>query len=139
MLGVSNQFGNPFGDNSPVQQMGNVGPIPFKLEGNKPKIETPPEASYPRGLNYYADYSGCGHWRMIWPEFIMNMNQAAVIHGTTCMVLDPRYYAGVKSVRVQRQASENQLQFAKFLKLPLLIPKLESVDKKSWQCVMRLL
>ena len=23
----------------------------------------------PRGLNFYADYSGCGHWRMIWPEF----------------------------------------------------------------------
>ena len=25
----------------------------------------PPETGLPRFLNYYADYSGCGHWRMI--------------------------------------------------------------------------
>ena len=27
----------------------------------------PPELDLPRALNYYADYSGCGFWRMIWP------------------------------------------------------------------------
>ena len=33
----------------------------------KKKIEMP-EANLPRAVNYYADYGGCGFWRMIWPE-----------------------------------------------------------------------
>ena len=45
-----------------------------------PKPEEPvlPELQVPRFLNYYADYSGCGHWRMIWPEQIMNAHNKAV-------------------------------------------------------------
>ena len=81
----------------------------------KPKPEQPPEASFDRAINYYADYSGCGHWRMIWPEHILNAHQKYVIHGTTMMVLDERYYANCTAVRVQRQATPAQLQFIKFL------------------------
>ena len=40
---------------------------------SRPKQNTrPPEADLPRSLNYYADYSGCGFWRMIWPELLLN-------------------------------------------------------------------
>lgn len=82
-------------------------------------IQQPPrpkELDLPRFLNYYADYSGCGHWRMIWAEQVMNAKMKAVVHGTTVMNLDPRYYVNVKSVRLQRQATKQQLQFVKFLK-----------------------
>jgi hypothetical protein len=61
---------------------------------NRP--EQPPEAGLPRFLNYYADYSGCGHWRMIWPEQVMNAHSKAVVHGSTVMNVDPRYYGMVK-------------------------------------------
>eukprot|EP01043_Picozoa_sp_COSAG02_P092641 COSAG02_NODE_29237_length_573_cov_1.101266_1_plen_88_part_10 len=54
----------------------------------------PPELACPRFMNYYADYSGCGHWRMIWPEQVMNAHNKAVVHGTTVMNGDARQYIG---------------------------------------------
>ena len=57
-----------------------------------PSTPTQPENDLIRGMNYLADYSGCGHWRMIWPEQILNAHQKAVIHSTTMMALDERYY-----------------------------------------------
>jgi len=77
--------------------------------------ERPKELDLPRFLSYYADYSGCGHWRMIWPEQVMNAHMKAVCHGTTVMNLDPRYYIMAKGVRIQRQATKQQLEFVKFL------------------------
>lgn len=76
----------------------------------------PPEADFDRAINYYADYSGCGHWRMIWPEHILNSHQKYVIHGTTMMILDERYYQHCTAVRVQRQATPQQYEFIRFLK-----------------------
>ena len=82
----------------------------------RPDVQRPPEADFDRSINYYADYSGCGHWRMIWPEHVLNAHQKSVVHGTTMMVLDERYYENTLSVRVQRQATEHQLKFIKFLR-----------------------
>jgi len=76
----------------------------------------PPEANFRRALNYYADYSGCGHWRMIWPEQVINAHNKMTVHGTTVMSFDPRYFVGVKCVRIQRQATEHQLAFVKGLR-----------------------
>jgi glycosyltransferase involved in cell wall biosynthesis len=53
---------------------------------------------------------------MIWPEQVLNAHQKAVVHGTTVMNLDPRYYTMVKSVRIQRQATRQQLEFVRFLR-----------------------
>tara|TARA_R110002167_G_scaffold9579_19_gene44365 strand:+ start:2193 stop:3458 length:1266 start_codon:yes stop_codon:yes gene_type:complete len=95
---VYGRVGNPIAKEKPVQS------------------SRPPEADLPRGLNYYADYSGCGHWRMIWPEQLLNAYQKCIIHGSSVMILDDRYYAGIKAVRIQRQATEQQLQFIKHLR-----------------------
>jgi hypothetical protein len=103
----------PFQLNTPVR--------PNSVQPNasivKPKtVAAPAEVGLPRFMNYYADYSGCGHWRMIWPEQIMNAHSKAVVHGTTVMNGDPRYYGGVRGVRIQRQATPQQLEFVKFLR-----------------------
>jgi hypothetical protein len=74
-----------------------------------------PEANLPRALNYYADYGGCGFWRMIWPEYNLNIHQKAIISGLTCMVLDLRFYQGLKAIRMQRQATPVQNAFVKEL------------------------
>mgnify|MGYP003114306155 CR=1 FL=1 len=81
-----------------------------------PKQERPKELSLPRFLNYYADYSGCGHWRMIWPEQVLNAHQKAVVHGTTVMNVDERYYVQAKGVRIQRQATPQQMEFVKYIR-----------------------
>jgi hypothetical protein len=79
-----------------------------------PPIEMP-EMKLPRCINYYADYGGCGFWRMIWPEFCLNSYQKAVISGLTCMVLDLRFYQNIKTIRMQRQATPTQNSFIKEL------------------------
>lgn len=69
-----------------------------------------------RGVNLYADFSGCGHWRMIWPEILLNGYNHAVVHGTTSMCTDTKYWSHMHVVRMQRQASEAQATYAKYLK-----------------------
>lgn len=70
----------------------------------------------PRGINFYADYSGCGHWRMIWPELLLNCYGKANIQGGTVMIGDKNFYKGLKTIRIQRQATESQLNYIKWLK-----------------------
>lgn len=86
----------------------------------RPKLEPPPlampGADLDRAVDYYADYGGCGFWRMVWPGELLNGYQKAIINGLTSMVLDPRFYHGIKAVRLQRQATPVQLEFVKFLK-----------------------
>jgi len=80
-----------------------------------PKLEMP-EANLPRAINYYADYGGCGFWRMIWPEFLMNAYNKACMSGLTQMILDTRFYHGIKAIRMQRQATPFQKSFIQELK-----------------------
>lgn len=80
------------------------------------KMPTPKENNTPRAINYFADYSGCGFWRMLWPEHLLTAYQKVIVHGSTCMVRDPGYYNTVKSVRLQRQANPAQLKFYEYLR-----------------------
>ena len=75
-----------------------------------------PEAGLPRAINYYADYGGCGFWRMIWPEFVLNQYNKACISGLTQMILDIRFYQGIKTIRFQRQATPIQKEFVQELR-----------------------
>lgn len=68
-----------------------------------------------RAINYYADYGGCGWWRMIAPEMLINLDQKGIINGLTTMVGDPNFYRTMKSVRLQRQATSAQMGFVNFL------------------------
>ena len=105
---------SPF-QGSPMQAtslpMGLANQIRNAQQRQQPTVPQPPEIGMPRFMNYYADYSGCGHWRMIWPEQVMNAHNKAVVHGTTVMNGDARQYTGVKGVRIQRQATPQQLNF----------------------------
>jgi len=111
MLGA-NPFPQPF--TAPVFGLPGV---PKQLPKSPPPQDLKPkEASLPRYVNYLADYSGCGHWRILWPESVINARGEGMSQSTTAMVVDPRWYTGVKSVKVQRQASSQQKEFIKFLK-----------------------
>jgi len=90
--------------------------IPEQRAIIQPDNSQPPEVNLPRAVQYYADYSGCGFWRMLWPEHLLNAYGNMTVHGSTVMVLDPRWYVNVKAVRIQRQATSSQLQFVKFLR-----------------------
>jgi hypothetical protein len=90
-----------------------VAASPIKVP-EPPPIEMP-EANLPRALNYYADYGGCGYWRMIWPEYLINGYNKGIISGMTQMILDMRFYSSLKAVRMQRQATDSQVAFVEEL------------------------
>jgi hypothetical protein len=100
-------FANPF-----QQQQKSVKPIT--------KVSEPKENSMPRYINYLADLSGCGHWRIMWPEQVINATGRGVSHSITAMVADPRFYKNVKAVKLQRQASSSQKKFVEYLKFKLI-------------------
>jgi hypothetical protein len=53
---------------------------------------------------------------MIWPEFSLNKYNKACISGLTQMILDIRFYQGIKAIRFQRQATPIQRDFVKELR-----------------------
>jgi hypothetical protein len=69
-----------------------------------------------RAINYLADYGGCGYYRCMAPNLLLNLYQKAVVVESTAMILDPRFYQTVEVVKLQRQATPHQKQFVKVLK-----------------------
>ncbi len=110
-----NAIGTPIGMPSIGMPMIPMAAQPVFQPQAPPPLEIP-GAGLKRGINYYADYGGCGWWRMIAPELLLNITQGAIINGLTTMVLDPRFYQGINAVRLQRQATPIQLDFMRFLK-----------------------
>ena len=94
----------------------NKGATVMKQQNKITPASKPREADLVRGINYYADFSGCGFWRMSWPEHVLNAYQQAIVHGSTVMVTDEKFYTNVKCVRIQRQATPAQLEFVRYLK-----------------------
>ena len=102
--------GNPFQDpTSPQPPMG-LQPV---IKQQQPLV--PDELKLPRFINFIADHSGCGHWRMIWPEHLLNAHKKASSQSSNIMITDPKYYIDVPTVRVQRQATPVQKEFVQFL------------------------
>jgi hypothetical protein len=113
MIGIS-PFSQPYG--APLGMPIGTMPIGTTTIKSKPNPQRPREESMPRFINYLADYSGCGHWRILWPENVINMTQRGISQSTTAMVAEPRWYQNVKAVKLQRQAAPAQLEFVKHLK-----------------------
>jgi hypothetical protein len=53
---------------------------------------------------------------MLWPEHLLNVHHKALVQNSSVMITNPEFYTNVKVIRVQRQATKNQLEFVKFLK-----------------------
>lgn len=104
-------FASPFGSKLPA-------PIPphMGIPGHLRPDMRPPEMDLKRAINYYADYSGCGFWRMIWPEHLLNAHNNLVMHGSTVMIFDKNFYRNTEAVRIQRQATDHQKFFVQHLK-----------------------
>jgi len=89
---------------------------PLQAPETPPAPSASPNPPANMAISFAADHGGCGFWRIHWPEALINSSGKGVITNSTMMLLDPRYYANVKSVKIQRQVTEPQLQFVKFLR-----------------------
>jgi hypothetical protein len=84
-------------------------------EQNK-QSEQPSETNLPRVIQFGADLSGCGLYRLAWVSHLLNFQGKAMVTDTNVMILDERYYNNLQVVRLQRQATTPQKEFVKFLK-----------------------
>ena len=110
-VGIPGIVGKPLGG---FPTIGYAAPIVQKIPMAPIKLAND---NLQHAVNYYADYGGCGFWRMYWPELYLNAYQKAVINGLSKMILEPRFYSDIKAVKLQRQATPTQLEFMKFLKM----------------------
>ena len=108
--GLSNVLGAPIGipygapSQSYVAKTKQHGPAPI------------PGLDLKRALTYLADYGGCGFYRCMGPDFLLNLHQKAVVVESTAMILDPRFYSTVEAIKFQRQATPQQKDFIKAIK-----------------------
>ena len=67
-------------------------------------------------VQYYGDFGGCGWWRMNMPETLINYNKKGIITGLHKLIPQEEFYSGIKSVKLQRQASPIHAEFIKYMK-----------------------
>ena len=99
-------FGTTVGQGVGSQVPNQMKKVAAKRKGKKPI----------RYHEYLADYGGCGHWRIIWPQMLLNSTQTVIGSNTSSMILEESYYRGLQSVRIQRQVTPTQLKFVKHLR-----------------------
>lgn len=103
---IPKPFASPYPDITPVK----IGrPV-------QQQQQQPPELQLPRFLNYLADLGGCAHYRIMWAEQVMNSMGMCVSHSNTGVVGVSAWYQNAKVVQIQRQASDEHLEFVHFLK-----------------------
>lgn len=111
--GIPHLLGAPIGLPPFIPSTTQVLPMPGAVAPPPPEI---PGQGLPRAISYLADYGGCSWYRCMAPDLMINLYNKAVIIESTTMVLDPRFYHGIKAVKIQRQATPIQKEFVKMLK-----------------------
>ena len=109
-------FVNPLAPSNPYNPFNSHVPIKQSLPHDKDIKPKPPGDNIPRYLNFLADYTGCGHWRMLWPEQVLNSYRQCAIQSSTVMITDLKHFNDVECIRVQRQASPAQQKYLEFLR-----------------------
>jgi O-antigen biosynthesis protein len=112
-LGIQNLVGAPLG--LPF----GVPTLPFINKNSSSGAEPPaeiPGAGLKRAIVYLADYGGCGYYRCMAPTLLLNLYQKAVIVESTAMILDPRFYETVETIKFQRQATPPQRDFIRMMR-----------------------
>lgn len=88
----------------------------FKNKKENPKTKKSEAVNEVDSLTFYADSSGCAHYRLFWPESIL---RSRTDYNFTYSMRPPseyRWYSKFSMVRIQRQVSDKQLILTKFLK-----------------------
>jgi glycosyltransferase involved in cell wall biosynthesis len=91
-----------------IQGQGNVMGLNRPIPQNNPKENKKDDIT--KIVTHCADKSGCAHYRMIWPNYVLNSAKEYIIADFKRPVLDVGWYEGVDVIRMQRQVSSTQRQ-----------------------------
>lgn len=89
--------------------------LPITPQSHNKPAQPPQDDSMRRVVQYGADNSGCGLYRLGWVSHLLNYQNKLSVTDTCVMIDNPRWYHNVKTVRLQRQATTAQKEFVKFL------------------------
>jgi len=96
-----------------------------QVDARQPLKPTPRPAMNPnivRSVSFMADYAGCGHYRIMWPDWLLNNTytlpkngkpQISIIDSNVMIFDHQTFYNDMRIIRVQRQATQQQLEFMK--------------------------
>ena len=70
----------------------------------------------PYVVQYPADFGGCGFWRLLWPQYLMNLKGLATVCHSRMFIRDFLLYHYATAVHIQRQIKPEQLLFFQKLK-----------------------
>ena len=62
-------------------------------------------------VTYSADKTGCAHYRIVWPNYVLNSRKNYLIADLKRPILDAGWYNGVDTIRFQRQVSTVQYNY----------------------------
>lgn len=91
--------------NAPKQSISPVRPTSIKQD----------EKEIYRGLSYYADSSGCGFYRIIWPQMLLTGKGFDLNH-LNRLIPHEGWYQGLDFIKIQRQVSPEQAMGVKVLR-----------------------
>lgn len=91
-------------------------PVPLgALQSNQRQQQVKQEEPPVRAIQFGADNSGCGLYRLGWVSHLLNFQNKMMVTDTNVMITEPRFYTHVKAVRIQRQATTDQKKFVEHL------------------------
>lgn len=99
----TNNFGN-LRSSTPITQSTAVKPHSIK------------EKELYQGLFYHADTSGCGFYRIFWPNMLLTGSQNFILNHLNKLIPLDKWYEGVDFVKIQRQVSPEQLVGVRLLR-----------------------
>lgn len=65
----------------------------------------------PYVIQYNSDFYGCGFWRLLWPQFVLNMTGKAAVHHSHLFIRDFLHYSRASVIHIQRQSKYTQYNF----------------------------
>lgn len=101
-------IGSPIGINSVI------GKTPPPMRKQQEKSEKNDEIT--KIVTHSADKSGCAHYRMIWPSYVLNSTKEYIISDFKRVVINDEWYRGVDVIRIQRQVSNAQYKLFQHLR-----------------------
>ena len=83
----------------------------------QPRIDKPEGDKTTRIATFTSDKSGCAHYRVIWPNYVLNSTKEYLINDMKKITIrDDAFFHGLDVIRFQRQVSNEQFQMFKWFR-----------------------
>lgn len=99
------------------QLRGRVMGLSQPISIQKPHIQKPEDKDLSSIVTFTADKSGCAHYRINWPNYVLNSTREYLINEMRKIVIrDPQFFVGIDVIRIQRWVATEQFEVFKMFR-----------------------